>query len=165
MAKEHIDRMVRSVDAFLRPVAVGDGSGVELYLREYETRASLPVGFLPNPVGYARASLPRDTRSPLVQIYDGAWSVPQGGQRNRVWHGDLTVAIEYTSDADLENAEDIMRGYVAALADAFQRNPVVGDGIRIEITDGDRAAAMIDQDSTIRHVRAIGLRAMSHDPR
>lgn len=163
MATKHIDRAVRAAHAALAPVAIGDGSGFEAYLRAYELAAGLATNALPNPVAYERASLPSDTRSPLVQVFDGAWVPGVAGQRNRLWHADLTVVLEYTSDAQLVGAEDLMRAMVAAMVDLFSANPIQ-DGVGFAVTDGDRSHAMVEQDSMIRHVRALGLKAMVQDP-
>lgn len=159
--EQHIDLAIRGVHGYLQPVAIGDGSGLEAFLRSYETQTGLDAGVLENPVAYVRASLPHDTRSPLVQVYDGAWVPAEAGQRNRVWHADVTVCIERTFDADVEGAEDIMRAYVAAFINAVTANPGMGGrGVSCSITDGDRTGSMIEQTSMIRHVRAIGLKAM-----
>lgn len=163
MATTYVDRAVRALHAYLDPAVLGDGSGFEAFLRAYETQAGLAANTLPNPQHYAREFVPNDARTPLVQVYEGAFGPVDN--RNRLTWADLTIAIAYTGDANIEGTGDIMRGYVSALIDAIEADPSLGGRVNAAWwTDGDRTHPMIDQDSAIRHVRAIGVTVHVHDP-
>ena len=166
MANERAsDRAVRAVQAWLRPAVIGDGSGLEAYLREYETTTGLDAGALPDPVAYVRAFAPNDTRSPMVMIFERSMAPLPAGQRNRIMVVDVDVGLLYTGDANIEAGEDIMRGYVASVLRMLEADATLGGRVAGAVfQEADRSLSLLEQNSRIRHVRAIGLGVHVHDP-
>ena len=164
----HCDRAVRAAHAYYAPAAIGDGSGFEAFLREYETRTGLAANTLPNPIAYVRTASPFDTRTPLFRIFDlSIMPDARAGQRNRITTTDLSISIAYTSDTDVEAAEDIMRAYLACMIRSVEDPAGRTFGrrvVQVAWTLGARANGQLRDTSQIRHVRSLDLRVDSHDP-
>lgn len=136
-------------------------SGLVAQLRAVETAQGLESGELTNPRRIALAQLVNDNASPLVQIFDegGTWV----SQRQDVMAIDCTVAVSWTSGTDLEEGELFGRRYLTALVQVIEEDPSLGgEVVAALLKDYDRSI-FGDQSST-RHVRALGVEVRIHTP-
>lgn len=171
MPYDHADRAIRALHDYLKPTAIGDGTGIEAFLRAYETRAGLDANTLPNPIGYERAQLLFDTRSPLLMMFDTDWvpnaegGGPGAGSRNNLWDIEATLVWEWTSDARVgSHSGDLMRASMLALKNAIRASSSLGGRVNnCVVTDGSAAFPLKLQQSELRHVRAMGVRITVQD--
>lgn len=133
-------------------------------LRAVETADSLTVSSIPDPVAYVQAEVPADTRSPLVMVFDVASIPEQAGHRNHLAEVDCTIGVLYSSDADLEGAELLMRRYVRALRDVLDLDPHLGGTVAAAWWTDENRNPPMTYDSATRHGRALGVTVRVHSP-
>jgi hypothetical protein len=127
-------------------------------LRDVEAAQSLTTGTLVDPVVYLQALIERDNRYPGVQVW--CERAPVEDYENNVWLCDVTVAIYFAGDADVEAGSIRIRQCNTALTDLLRSSAgrTLGnqDGITAEVTE-----ALSDSghgpDSEVTHVGNVGV--------
>lgn len=125
-------------------------------LRLVEVAQSLDAGSLPDPEEIIGANVPFDNRSPLVCIYEEHWQ--DVDVRNGVLAVECTIAVSYSSDADLAVGKTLMRRYMTAIANTIKTSGTLGGTVaRAILTDGSSDAFRGGDTSQTRHVFGQGV--------
>lgn len=97
------------------------------YLRTTESDVGLAAGSIEDPVDVIVSNAPLDTRSPLFEIYCER-SIPED-HLNGIWNCDISVAITYLGDSDIEASELKMLRYATATVDCLRGDPSLNSSV------------------------------------
>lgn len=153
----------QAVDAVVQ--AFGDATfGLAVQLAALRSALSLTTDELPDPVAIEPASMPDDSRSPLVVVFDMAAEPMNAGHRHHLAGVDLTVGVVYNGDAQVTLGERVVRLYLAALRNVLDASPTCGGRVsQAWWTDANRDLEVTFKPIT-RHARALGVMVRVHDP-
>lgn len=134
--------------------------GFPAALAAVETAQGLAAGYLPRPDEYVDSRRADDADVKML-IYIESTTDIEGGV-GMLQH-DCTVAYHFSSDADIDNGEPILRKVFTAVKDLIDSDNNLGGGVTSAIlSDGDYAAARTTTNAT-RHAVAVGVRVVTDD--
>jgi hypothetical protein len=141
------DRAVTALAAYVR-------AQLPTHLRALETELELTAGAIADPVEVVERMAPEDNRSPLIEVYDagGSWAASDGYD-HRIWAADCTVALSYTSDADISAGEAFVRRYATAVIRCLLASDNLGSTVIEAVLGGVGAGAHGTSTAAIRHYR------------
>lgn len=102
------------------------------HLDAIESAQSLTAGSMTDPVDFVPANVPDDNRSPLFMCYveSGESEAPAvTGVQDIIYVYDCVIAVEYSSDADIEAGQLFMRRYMTALIDCLKTSRTLSDTV------------------------------------
>lgn len=138
--------------------------GLAVQLAALRAALTLTEAELPDPAAIEPASMPDDTRSPLVVVYDLAAEPMNAGHRHHLAGVDLTVGVVYNGDARVTVGERVVRLYLAAIRNVLDASPTCGGRVsQAWWTDANRDLEVTFKSIT-RHARALGVMVRVHDP-
>lgn len=153
--EKYADRAVATLATFVE-------ANLPTQLRAVETAQSLTTNSLTDPVAYVKADTPNDGRWPRVLIF------AEGGEpvnhQNDIDEYDITLALEFMSDSDMDAAEIQMLRYMTAMIDTVRSDPRL-NSTGIVAIDRDRSFHQQRGETTpTKHVAALGVEVRVHDP-
>jgi hypothetical protein len=152
--ERYTDKAVKSIAEYL-------AATIPAQLDTIETEQGLTAGSMEDPVAYVTARVPRDNRSPLVEVFEVAWDFVN--QRERLMAVDCSIAFSFACDADLEAGYAKLRRYETAILKVLEASPSLSSRVVAALPTDGAAGTTRGDDSSTRLVFVQGVLVHVHD--